>query len=144
MGLKGSGRWLSSLGAAQLSICWSRPEKGEGESENHCLSFPSFQHLYSLRVRGSPAISPSHRKSNPAEPRGTERWPWAKRSSCLRCHLAVGVERSWTFKVPSETRVGNLSLFCPSWSPVREVSRVPLWAMSVSAERRSPSLQAPG
>jgi hypothetical protein len=38
-----------------------------------------------------------------------EKWPWARTNSCLRCHLAAGVEKSWTFKVPSETWVGNLS-----------------------------------
>lgn len=66
---------------------------------------------HSPRARASPAVSPSTGNKTLLSPGHRTGGLRASRNSCRRCHLAVGVGRSWTFKVSSETNAGNLNLF---------------------------------
>lgn len=56
-------------------------------------------------------MSPPTGNQTPLRPGAQRGGPGASRDSCLRCRLAVELGKSWTFKVSSETSVGNPNLF---------------------------------
>lgn len=119
--------------------CFPRARRREKENENYHL-FPPSSHPLSIPSQSPKDQSiPCHLPTS----RETKRWlspgaqrggPEASRSSCTRCHLAVGVERSWTLKVSSETNARNPNLLPAPLRPWERRLRGYLWARSGSAQ----------
>lgn len=87
----------------------------EGEKNYHFFP-PSFHGPPFPEVRTPPCQHPAHRKPNPPSHRApwdTERWALGRgqQKQLPQVSSCCGCGRSRTFKVPSETHMGDLNLF---------------------------------